>query len=405
MSSGIFWWVAGTAVMIAGVLSNRHLREFLARSFATRAYSQQRDLAIDGIRGIVSTSVVFGHYFQYLSGPEALKVVDGAIFPYAVSLFAAMSGYVLYAGLSAKPLTADVISSYLKRRFFRIYPLYVLYFVIMFITVVGVSATLMPRQILTLLSDLLMMDLWRFGWRLRTPTWSLYPEMMYSLMLPLWMLLLAKHPRGGGRGAMVTYFVLAVFSWAATPNGATDATFNLLRYFFLGMALFHGVKALRQYGVTVWMEVLLSVGFILGCYLSLAFTDWASMPTALAVPLNLYKRIGISFHQDLCILLFTPAILLCGWLRRLFSLPAVVFLGTISYGTYILHIPLFYLLHADKLDSSTGMFVATGPNLPWGEWNIIVYWLGVILLASIAHVVIEQPMINFGYRLSRPERG
>jgi peptidoglycan/LPS O-acetylase OafA/YrhL len=379
----------------------KSVRDKLGFKLTADAFSQKRDIAIDGIRGVVSTAVVIGHYSS-LGMPQAAKIADSAIFPYAVSMFAAMSGYVLYAGLRRfEPLPGNEIRSFLIRRFFRIYPLYAVYFIIV---LAGILATthISGRQFLTLMSDMLMLDVLHFGWRIQSATWSLYPEMLFSLLLPFWLLLAGRNWKSVG----ACYVLLAVFSWAATPNGPTDASFNLLRYFFLGMVLEHFIRYLRSTEVPRWLSPLLYVSFLLAVVLSLAFSTWAGDGTTLPAPLALYRHIGISFHQDLCILMLVPPILLCPLLRKAFSNPVLVFLGIISYGVYILHEPLAFLLHGTSFAWQQGIIgydLAT-PGAPLGTAALPLYWLIVVGIATLCHFAVERPMIRWSYALVRQQR-
>lgn len=123
------------------------------------------------------------------------------------------------------------------------------------------------------------------------------------------------------------------------------------------------------------------------------------MPMILAM----YRRIGLSFHQDLCIWLLVLPILLCPLLRKIFSSPPLVFLGVISYGIYILHMPLVYLLHGATYAPLTGTISVdfSAPIAALGAQGLPVYWLAVIALATLCHLLIERPMIRFGHTVGQ----
>lgn len=128
-------WIAVTmafaGTLMLCLLVSRSFRSRLDFHLTAAAFSQKRDLAIDGIRGLVSSAVVLGH-FGTMPSVAPVKVIGSSAFIWAVSTFAAMSGYVLYAGMArARVLTGEAIKSYLIRRLTRVYPLYAVYFVMM----------------------------------------------------------------------------------------------------------------------------------------------------------------------------------------------------------------------------------------------------------------------------------
>jgi|GEM_PF-566014 len=90
---------------------------------ATAAFSKN----IEGLRGIAALSVVFAHVFEY--GIDPLFQPDGVLahvkFSHlSVLLFFVLSGYVI--GLTNKPgqFSRALAVSYLKKRFVRLYPIY-----------------------------------------------------------------------------------------------------------------------------------------------------------------------------------------------------------------------------------------------------------------------------------------
>ncbi|MDO8607445.1 MAG: acyltransferase [Phaeospirillum sp.] len=401
------------------LLLSARVRTALSFHLTADTYSQQRDAAIDGIRGVVACSVMVAHYSQMPTQAPIKAFADAGFTLFAVSMFAAMSGYVLYAGLyrieTSRGITAVDVKSFLWRRFFRIYPLYVVYFVITLAAILILSDHVGARLMVTLLSDLLMLNLLSFGWYIDSPIWSLYPEMVFSVLLPLWMLFVGR----GWKSAVAAYVLLSVFSWAGTPAGPTDPSFNLMRYFFLGIVIFRAVAALRERPALLarLMPALYGV-FVLGCVVAPAFNPWLDMghgtvPGWVESAYGLYRKIGVSFHQDLCIILLPAPIILCPWIRKAFSNPPMVFLGVISYGIYILHLPLLGLFSglafSPVRDAGIGRSYGRGiididflaPAAGFGEWSHAVYLLAVLGTATICHFIIERPMIRYGYALAR----
>lgn len=356
-----------------------------------------REKPIDGLRGILASTVAIGHIAKQFGTPSILDFAISSLFPVAVSFFAVLSGYVLCAGFEGQRADVGLIKSFYIRRVLRPYPLYILYFVITCAGVVGIMGVPSVRTWIRLFSDLFMLDVLQFGWKLSSPTWSLYPEVIFSIGLPIWYLFF-----GGTRswlGAAITYLILAVFSWAATPLGPSTPTFVILRYFFLGIVLSHVVAFLKAHSSRA-MEFVLPCAFLLGCVLLLAFGRW--QPHFLTAALSYYSRIGISFHQDFVIVLLFIPIVASSAISFFFSFKPLVFLGLVSYGIYILHIPLMFVSFGDTFVMQSGSLmldkVRVAPGLE--QFGIVSTFISVVIIAWICHILIERPGIAYGRKLT-----
>lgn len=143
------------------------------------------DYDIEALRGIAAVIVVWGHAFFSSSKVDPAYTPSG-IWVYAppahlsVLVFFLLSGYVI--GLAyAEPLTRTSISLYLKKRFFRIYPIYFLCLLLALL----VAAE--PYSFSTIISHVTMAQgitsplIIEFS-----PAWSLvYEVLFYLLFIPV----------------------------------------------------------------------------------------------------------------------------------------------------------------------------------------------------------------------------
>lgn len=171
--------------------------------------------ALEALRGIAALMVVWGHFIVHKGqvdpafGPVGIGAYR-APGHFAVLVFFVLSGYVI--GLAhRRAMTASEVLLYLRKRFTRIYPMYVL------ALVAGFAVSPLSRSSATI------------GWHLvfginglpaptifaNNPLWSLqYEVLFYLLFVPLSML--------GARPAWVasSSVLLAFLCLAADPTGA-----------------------------------------------------------------------------------------------------------------------------------------------------------------------------------------
>jgi peptidoglycan/LPS O-acetylase OafA/YrhL len=159
--------------------------------------AHERDLALEGVRGLCAVLVIFGHmtYQAPLLDPgyacDLLHVDYG---PQAVFVFFVLSGYVI--GLTGMaPATGPGVRHYCSRRLLRIVP-------IAWISILAASIVFRHDGVGTILGNMLFLQNghpYPFGLRVPVlyddpPLWSLSYEMLYyALFIAVW----KYHPRMG----------------------------------------------------------------------------------------------------------------------------------------------------------------------------------------------------------------
>ncbi|WP_395264885.1 acyltransferase family protein [Enterobacter soli] len=115
-------------------------------------------LSIHHLRGIAALIVVFFHFRGYLNGVYAQKDLGSMLFnsgSFGVDLFFMISGFII--ALSTRNLTSKAI--FAVRRFFRIYPAFIVTFVL---GALGNDSNLLIVFYVQIMPDDFVMQLHRF---------------------------------------------------------------------------------------------------------------------------------------------------------------------------------------------------------------------------------------------------
>ncbi len=349
--------------------------------------------AFDGLRGYAALTVAISHCLTAvaLSAEERWLVADTPLAVFlrpagAVQLFFVLSGYVLAFSLSRGGGLADV-GVYYARRVFRIYLPYAAALGVAWlaafqypVTPPGQGLTRWIRNYAGIHVDAAALPgfLWlpsMAGGQLPVG-WSLRVEVIFSLLLPL-MLLLARRLHW----ALLVPLALAAVSWGnslQTPRFALDFT--------LGIIVFLERERLAALVARIPKPV------VPLCVAAAAMLF--AFPGGLGPVSGSDLEVVAMGLGNAALLLFVAEV---PWLGALFASRPMVFLGRVSYSLYLLHFTVLILL-APHL-------VGRQPTLLDGA-ILTVAVLAVSLVASeIFYRVVERPSIDIGHALSRRLRG
>lgn len=147
----------------------------------------QRFEALDGVRGLAALSVMVGHLGYFFL--PAFHTLGGALTAPAVSVFFALSAFLLYYPVAAGK-RFDV-RRYLLRRAVRIYPAYLL---ALAVSVFLLTFAGRPAPLPWLVPHLFFVQTLRDDWAgaFDGPTWSLVTEVQFYLLLPVLIVLLRR---------------------------------------------------------------------------------------------------------------------------------------------------------------------------------------------------------------------
>lgn len=372
--------------------------------------------ALDTLRAVGALSVLTTHA-AFWAGDYTRHGVWGALLArldVGVALFFVLSGFLL-----SRPWLLSALDGrdrprpwqYLRRRWWRIAPLYV-------VTVVLALGLIEENRDLgwvARLRTLLMLDTTvgtSFPAGL-THMWSLAVEVTFYLLLPLLMLALLGRVRGVAVPLPRVWTGLAVLSvisvwWhldGATRAGSwiggspTQWLPAFLTWFALGIALAL-LRALRDRGRTPRAALpVLALAQQPGACWTLAVAALVAAATPVAGPAmfnaptpaqSLTKHLLYALIAALVVL---PSVL-GGRDRydRLMSAGLPRRLGWISYGVFCLHLPL---LHLVMWATGWELFVGRGLQI----WLITV--LLSIVAAELAYRVVERPALKLAHRPGR----
>lgn len=353
---------------------------------------------IDLLRGLAITLVLMHHYmlvFTHLGvRPELaadLGSANAAFFvPHqlgylGVSLFFVISGFCIhnsYLGWRRKtrvPTPSGFLLHYLNRRFWRIYPPYLLALLVAFLLVYSpVYDTRAWRHLaihLTLGNTLSQ----AFFFNINAAFWSVAVEWQLYLIYPL-VLWFSRHL--GPVRAVLLATGIALF-WRFALPALTDnwALIHLPFRWWFEWCLGFLLAEQRARGRIVVPRPALCTAVLLPSVVALYLLQAASFWTWLLTPLAFASLLQAACHSPRPLTRFERG--LCT-------------VGVSSYSMYLFHNPVLWVLR-DLL----GSFATQLP--PWVVW--IPLFLGVFaltqLLSSVLFRWIEQPSIRTGQYLER----
>jgi peptidoglycan/LPS O-acetylase OafA/YrhL len=331
----------------------------------------RRIAELDGLRGISAMMIVAVHlYNEYLPGCWA-----------ALDVFFVLSGYLITSIVIQNTLSWQFLKSFYLRRGLRIWPIYYLLIVVLILSGHG-SLEALPYY-------LTYTQLTPMYWGGEMPqwipiqhTWSLALEEQFYLIWPV-MALLAGRRRTG----------------------------------FLALALVVVAVEARYSGFHWWLLLARCDGFALGGFLAVIMADsdsdrarrrarnWAtafailaSLQAALLIatghlfdgfgPMTMAARATLATLGSY--ILVTLVICHAGHpVLALLRTPAVVYLGTISYGIYLYHYPI--IRFTESLSSS----IHIAPRLTLSVLDCVL----TLAVAAASWQLIERPILRLKDRI------
>jgi peptidoglycan/LPS O-acetylase OafA/YrhL len=341
--------------------------------------------SLDGVRAIAVLLVVAYHGF----GSLGLFYGAGAV---GVGLFFVLSGFLITALLVEEWQNSQRISlrSFYARRGLRIIPAFALLIVTFAIFTLAFTPNESKREalVVTVVSATYLTDIYQFALHRElvtglSHTWTLSIEEQFYLIWPLALLLLLRR---------VSIDRVAVVGVAAGLLAA------LARWW-----LYDAGHTVHEFPLA-WADSLL-VGCVLG-----ALSQYGRIPHLAGNPLWIAPAIGVlvvitaagpefdptRYRVGFTLQALSGGVLIVGavrdsgLLRRSLSLPPLVFVGRISYGLYLWHLPAMVLVWQLL------------PEVP----RAIAAFGGIALGLSIAvlsYYVLERPLLRLKRRFARAE--
>ncbi len=305
-----------------------------------------------------------------------------------VHLFLLISGFLIHLGnlqstAQGKSFSA---STFFSKRFWRIYPPYLLVLFFFCFAVHGGRYLTQPDKIWDLVSHMFMVHNLgdtTFG-SINPSFWSLALEVQLYLIYPL--LLLFRRRWGMARTFQMTLALGAVllsikFAVAPLLNGLVYST-SVLALWYVWCA---GAFLAERYhaGKRIFSSTRVAAGWMVGLFLATTLSVLLQATTFLVVPLAVFAWLAF-FEWFLYVPLSDRAVA---------SIPfrALSTVGLCSYSIYLIHQP--YLRALLNFFGNYGYAPAATII------KVTVVFTLMFLLSYALYVLVEQPVIAFGRRL------
>lgn len=353
----------------------------------------------EALRGLMALWVVAGHVIHTVDiGPEPagwLRLL--ARNPYAVNVFIALSGFVIYALIDQK---REPYGLYIARRALRLFPAY-LFFLILSIVTLPIALNVLTPDVagnpraavrfaylssgqadfwphllghMTLLHGLVPKSLLPDAeYAFLGQAWSISVEWQFYLIAPLLYLAFERRPLLATLGMAVA--TAGTYLWLGSIANQGFVGFYL-HYFLLGILAYLVWRQRMQLPAQqVWIIVLAcAAGAIAALRIELSLSIWLG---ACAATLLLHRG-GEGRLVSLG--------------RRMASNPVARFIGQISYSVYLSHMVVLYC--------AAWAMRALWPGQPLGLAPLMTATLlGTLLLSHLTYRWVELPGMQRGKSL------
>ena len=326
---------------------------------------------LETLRGLAALVVAMSHgrcaFVEPNSTPNVVNFVLNVFQPAsAVVVFFVLSGYVL-----GKSLTGDTnYIAFAARRLLRILPAFVVSVLFAYFVVSSVRIEPAPASTSAFFQSVfwpaptwgdLFDNLLLIGSRVNGPTWSIWPELVGSAILPIVV---------GIHGRIPQRFQWLVFTILATALAFSQV--RLFLYFYAGYFVAPQIS-----NAVAERPIARSIVLVVGLALLIAFGH---------DPVDLKSRTIIP--SGIAATLLIAAIASTRY--RLLEIGPLRFLGRVSYSFYLLHWPVFYLC--------VMAFLKAAPVLSGAATNLIVMGVSIsvtLVLAFLSYRFVERPFMSF----------
>jgi peptidoglycan/LPS O-acetylase OafA/YrhL len=360
----------------------------------TDAAPTRRWPALDGVRGLAALGVLAFHVYHVTLPTLPHWRLQKPLLVFLISLGAngVSCFFVLSAFLVSMPFLRWLVGDaprpdmrrYATQRVFRIFPAW--WLALMLVSLLW-AGWLVHRPVDLLAFLTLTQDYLGLGHRVLPQGWTLVVEISFYLVLPLAAAGAGLVLRGAGRLVRVGVLALGLSAAALASWG--------YQFGKLGPAPHSAATALS---LPAYLDRF-CLGAIAALLLIVAgrlLSVWAMLPLA-AVPLWLALNDQSHYRYPLCAMAFALVVLgLAADTRafpsRLLGSAPMVELGRLSYGVYLWHLPLLYMLERAGVIGSGG-FAETA-------FALVVVTVLSVLAAELSYRVVERPALNLSARVS-----
>lgn len=294
-----------------------------------------------------------------------------------VSYFFVLSGFVMVIAYHNKTVS---FFSYLKNRFARIYPVYILAILLLMISKSSISIN---KEDLFL--NVTMLQSWFSGkaTTINYPGWSLSVELFFYITFPF------------------------LLNFVYNKKSLKSITIVIIVFWILSQLLFHAViyevLILPIYSVSdiFYHPIMHFNEFLIGNLAGLYFIKRNNLNNKnyllqivslfLILLVFLKFKTGINFHNGLLAIVFAPIIFLLSSsndiISRFMSKKSLVFLGEISYSIYILQVPIWVLVTDYRMEKYFGFSKELDVTA-----SFFVRLFILIVFSALCYLWLEKPL-------------
>ena len=337
-------------------------------------------------RFLAAISIVIFHY-----GKEVFPFnTDWTSFLFSqanvgVSFFFILSGFVMVIAYWKKEKILP--GRYFLKRFARVYPVCLLAAILLLALTVAEYFLFAENSDLNFVDFFLSISLLQ-AWipskalSFNTPAWSITVECFFYLLFPL--LFNRFYKKFDFKKLITPILLIWLFS-------------QFLLHYLIGSSFYSGHPSM-SHSLIFYFPLMHLNEFLLGNLAALFFidvlkdkaikTDIYILLILILGALALKFNTQFSFHNGLLAVLFVPLILFIssnkGYFSKITNRSFFVFLGEISYGVYILQLPVFM--------GVKGVFVVLGIDNP-----MLLFYAGILILlivSFLSYKYVETPLRN-----------
>jgi peptidoglycan/LPS O-acetylase OafA/YrhL len=341
---------------------------------ATAQSSSHRNwyVQIDGLRFIAVTAVLLEHFATYIGGPLQMGF-------FGVDLFFVISGFLISEGLlneKTKGTPAHSIRKFYLKRFLRIFPIYYLLLIVALIF-------FEPFKQIAVWAFTYTVNLYpRFtGNQVVSPfghLWSLSVEEQFYIFWPFVILLANRKFLLPVLGVLfftsLVYYVAENDNFSLLGRGYSLCLGTILAYIKKNRADFYKQDALKKFGVVFLFA---------------------------AVIFFVHNGVGISLLSFGLVYLGSNNAFR-GWFQKFLENRKVLYVGKVSYGVYLYHLPIALLLGTYFFDPVwNNIDFSFFPQLKGHPWliKLPLYSLVSIGVAHLSYISIERPLLKLKSRI------
>lgn len=347
-------------------------------------------ISIDILRGFAASMVFFYHYgvgkvLAEKTNSKLFSLIDLIGSTYSVPLFFLISGFCIHLSQLKyshfKGSTELDLVYYYKRRFWRIYPIYLI--VLLFSCAVS---SLLGKK--TSIEDFSIHLLFLQGFStsyfnsINLVLWTITIEVCFYILYPVWYFLKNKL---GLDAALILSIITSILSWFTIQIYFNQTAYPYF-YFVLNLwgawcfgawlaekIIFEQKDFLKS--ATWWI-----IGSVL-LIIYLVFNKYTTFPL-----------MNYSLVISLWAWFIVPFLKLESWFQKInnsswyFLMLIPVLIGTSSYSLYMLHMPLIYLRNIILED----VFSENLKLILGGVWLILIF-----ILSYISFVLFEKPFLTY----------